>query len=90
MLVRHRRAVRQDTDAQGSSKWGLFVTGTISVKLLTIETELLRFERVREKKISGNRKVGKEDVVTFLSALTYGPAIVHAEVCKVCSLIEGV
>lgn len=61
---------------------GVFVTGTISVKLLTIETELLHFGRVREKKISGHRKEGKEDVVTFLSALTYGPAIVHAEVCS--------
>lgn len=49
---------------------GVFVTRTISVKLLTIETELLHFGRIREKKISGHRKVGKEGVVTFLSALT--------------------
>lgn len=69
---------------------GVFVTRTISVKLLTIETEFLHFGRVRKKKISGHRKVGKEGVVTFLSAFTYSPAIVHAEVCKVCSLIEGI
>lgn len=76
--------------AQREREVGVFVTGTISVKLLTMEIEPLRFGRVREKKMSGHRKAGKEDVGALLSALTYGPAIVHAEVCTVCFLIEGV
>lgn len=47
--------------AQREREVGVFVTGTISVKLLTMEIEPLRFGRVREKKMSGHRKAGKED-----------------------------